>query len=204
MRFHIYVWLLKIFVFSCAYFSCIPNSCLGCYVWFWKTCVNNAICFETPYWCICRAFGTLWKSNLIFTQIFRRTMSKNKSCVTLFCFMATIRYYLFSIIDSTFANNVKYFCFLETTISWDQRFFILYFLQTFILGDLLWRLEVADLLRIMSPSFFVSLLTLNSTRVCLNDCISAWGWFGPKLTNTESYNYVKFELTLKKSDIDAR
>ena len=77
MRFHIYVWLLKIFVFSCAYFSCIPNSCLGCYVWFWKTCANNAICFETPYRCICRAIGTLWKSKKEFYPNFYEDRVKN-------------------------------------------------------------------------------------------------------------------------------
>ena len=68
MRFHLqYIlyyseWLLKIYVFGCAYFHCTPNSCLGCDVRFWKTCANNAICFETPCQCICWAFGTLWKS----------------------------------------------------------------------------------------------------------------------------------------------
>ena len=73
----IYLWLLKIYVFGCAYFSCIPNLCLGCYVWFWKTCANNAICFETPCRCICRAFGTLWKSKTEFHPNFHEDCVKN-------------------------------------------------------------------------------------------------------------------------------
>ena len=70
-------WLLKIYVFGCAYFYCIPNSYLGCYVRFWKTCANNAICCETPCQCICRAFGTLWKSEKEFYPNFYKDHVNN-------------------------------------------------------------------------------------------------------------------------------
>ena len=56
---------------------------------------------------------------------------------TLFYFIATIRYYQFSITDCAFANNVKYFLFPRNNNLLGSTFFILCFLQTFILGDLL-------------------------------------------------------------------